>query len=144
MPGTVRLGGWPETGLWSRWTTEHQLGYLEDKIDRAWENIPEGKICLLVCIWAGVLGLYLHSDTPVRQQSWWTPPGLIDLCSVSLSFSSFRPWNDGNKTAEKRRDDRVNIYKIIERGMSYVLQCKTRTHRFVWGPELMLGLSVLG
>jgi len=46
---------------------------------------------LFVCVGDKDLVFHLHLGTPVRQQSWWTPPGLTDLYSVSSSSSSFHP-----------------------------------------------------
>lgn len=65
--------------------------------------------------------LYLHSDTLVRQQSWWRPPGLTDPCSVSLSSSSSHPWNNCQRTGDEMREESERDHmKINETGVASI------------------------
>lgn len=107
-PGTVRLCDWPETGPWSRWMTGHQPECLRK---RRWLDVrkrcraKEFNIPICVCGRVRAIAIYLHSGTLVRQRSWWKQPGSTDPCSVSLSSSSFHPWNNCQRTEDEMREE---------------------------------------
>lgn len=122
--GTVRLCDWPETGPWSHWMTEHQPECLCSADGQMWGNNDKKKSStyqFCVCGRARAVAFYLHSDILVRQQSWWKPQGLTDPCSVSLSSSSFHPWNNCQRTEnEMREESKQEHMKINETGVASV------------------------